>query len=207
MTLRELIEKRNKLLADARQVMTGTDLSTETRSKVDAMLTEANGLKADIERLESCAESEERSLPKAGIPRAAVESVETDDRTQEQRNKATNKAIRAYFRGERFETRDLTIAADGGVMVPTAALPPVLAQRSAGSIYDVVHKMRTATGEPVRVPLWDGTSDVLVLDSTAVGTGTDPSVSGVTIQTDGLRTGDPVLIDNKLIQDYAPGIY
>lgn len=201
MTLRELIEKRNKILVDARQLMSGSDVSAEQRSKVDAMLTEANGLKADIERLEACAESEERSLPKPGIPRAAVESTETDDRNQEQRNKATNKAFRAYLRGERFEQRDLTIAADGGVMVPVAALPPVLAQRSAGSIYDVVHKMRTTTGEPVKVPLWDGTSDVLVLDSTPVGNGTDPTVTGVTIQTDGLRTGDPVLIDNKLIQD------
>jgi len=201
MTLRELIEKRNKILADARQIMTGTDVSAEQRSKVDAMLTDANNLKADIERVEACAESEERSLPKPGIPRAAVESTETDDRTQEQRNKATNKAFRAYLRGERFEQRDLTIAADGGVMVPVAALPPVLAQRSAGSIYDVVHHMRTTTGEPVKVPLLDGTSDVLVLDSTAVGNGTDPTLTGITIQTDGLRTGDPVLIDNKLIQD------
>lgn len=72
MTLRELIEKRNKILVDARQLMSADDVSVEQRSKVDAMLTEANGLKADIERLEACAESEERSLPKPGIPRAAV---------------------------------------------------------------------------------------------------------------------------------------
>jgi HK97 family phage major capsid protein len=201
MTLRELIEKRNRLLAEARQIMSASEISTEQRAKVDAMLTDANSLKADIERLESCAESEERSLPTNRPPREGFEQEGADNRSPEERNRASNVALRSYLRGERFEQRDLTIAADGAVMVPVAALPPVLAQRSAGNIYDVVHHMRTATGEPVRVPLWDGTTDILVLDSTAVGNGTDPTVSGVTIQVDGLRTGDPVLIDNKLIQD------
>lgn len=200
MTLRELIEKRNRLLAEARKIA-ATEMTTEQRAKVDAMLTDANVMKADIERIEACAESEERSLPTARPPREGVESQDADDRTPEQRNRASNVALRAFLRGQNFEQRDLTVAADGGVMIPVAALPPVLAQRSAGSIYDVVNHMRTNSGEPVKVPLWDGTSDILVLDSTAVGTGTDPTVTGITIQTDGLRTGDPVLIDNKLLQD------
>jgi HK97 family phage major capsid protein len=202
MTLRELIEKRNRLLAEARQAMSAPELSTEQRTKVDAMLTDANVLKADIERLEGCAETEERSLPTNRPPRDGFDgSTETDNRSQEDRNRASNVALRAFMRGERFEQRDLTVAADGGVMIPVAALPPVLAQRSAGSIYDIVGHVRTATGEPIRFPLWDDTGNGMVLDSTAVGGGTDPSVAGVTIQTDGLRTGDPLLIDNKLIQD------
>jgi HK97 family phage major capsid protein len=203
MTLRELIEKRNKLLADARQAMAVPELSAEQRSKVDAMLTDANNLKADIERLEACAETEERSLPANRPPREGFESAEVDNRSQEERNAATNKAFRSYLRGERFETRDLTVAADGGVMIPVAAVPPVVAQRSAGAIYDVVGHMRTTTGEDVRFPLWDDTGNGLVLDSTPIGNGTDPAVAGVTIKTDGLRTGDPLLIDNKLIQDLA----
>jgi len=201
MTLRELIEKRNRLLAEARQQMAAPELTPEQRAKVDAMLTDANALKADIERMEACAESEERSLPANRPPREGFESENADNRSQEERNLATNAALRAYFRGDRFEQRDLTVAADGGVMIPVGALPPVVAQRSAGSIYDIVNHMRTSSGEPIRVPLWDGTSDILVLDSTAVGTGTDPTITGVTIQVDGLRTGDPVLVDNKLLQD------
>lgn len=43
----------------------------------------------------------------------------------------------------------------------------------------------------------------LVLDSAAIGNGTDPAVNGVTIKTDGLRTGDPLLLDNKLINDVS----
>ena len=203
MTLRELIEKRNRLLAEARQLMTAPEMTTEQRSKVDAMLADANTLKADIERVEASAETEERSLPTNRPPREGFEQDGVDNRSQEERSRATNIAFRAFVRGERFEQRDLTVAADGGVMIPVAALPPVVATRSAGSIYDIVGKMRTNTGEDVRVPLWDDTANMAVLDSTPVGTGTDPIVTGVTVKTDGLRLGDPLLLDNKLIQDLS----
>jgi HK97 family phage major capsid protein len=203
MTIRELNEKRNRLLSEARQIMTAPELTTEQRSKVDTMLGDANTLKADIERLEASAETEERSLPTNRPPREGFEQEGTDNRSQEERNRATNVAMRSFLRGERFEQRDLTVAADGGVMIPVAALPPVVATRSAGTIYDIVGKMRSNTGEDVRVPLWDDTSNLLVLDSAAIGNGTDPSVTGVTVKTDGLRTGDPLLLDNKLVQDLS----
>jgi HK97 family phage major capsid protein len=203
MTLRELNEKRNRLLAETRQLMSAPELSTEQRAKVDAMLADANALKADIERLEACAESEERSLPTNRPPREGFESAEADARPQEERNLASNKAFRSYLRGERFEQRDLTLSADGGVMIPVAAVSPIVAQRSAGSLYDIVGHMRTTTGEDVRFPLWDDTGNGLVLDSAAIGNGTDPAVNGVTIKTDGLRTGDPLLLDNKLVQDVS----
>jgi HK97 family phage major capsid protein len=203
MTLRETVEKRNKVLADARQLMTAADVTPEIRTQADALLTEANTLKADIERLEASATTEERSLPSSRPPREGIESGERDERSQEERNVASNKAFRSYLRNERFEQRDLTVAADGAVMIPTSALPPTLAQRSAGSLYDIVGHTRTSTGEPISFPLWDDTSGPLVLDSTAVSNGTDPSQSGITIKCDGLRTGDPLLIDNKLVQDLS----
>ena len=206
MTLREMIEKRNKLLTDARQIMSATELTTEQRSQVDAMLADAQTLKSDIERIESSAETEQRSLPVVAPPRdqiADTTTPEADNRTYEERSRATNVALRSYLTGNRFEQRDLTVAADGGVMIPVAALPPVQAERSAGTIYDIVHHLRMSTGEPVRVPLWDDTANMAVLDSTPVGNGTDPKMTGITINTDGLRLGDPLLLDNKLIQDVS----
>lgn len=203
-TMKELIELRNKLSHDAREVMNsikpGVDAGdqTEKRAKVDALLAEKNRLNEDINRLASLAEEPET---RGAQPRDGFESA--DNRSQEERNRASNIALRSYLRGEKFETRDLTVAADGGVMIPVAAVPPVVAQRSAGSIYDIVGKMRTSTGEDVRVPLWDDTTDHLVDDGTSVGGGTDPSITGVTVKTGGLRTGDPLLIDNKLIQDVS----
>lgn len=204
MTLRELTEKHNRLLAEARQRMAAPELTAEQRAQVDAMLAEANTLKADIERLESCAETEERSLPVVAPPREQFDgSGEADNRSMEERRAATNVALRSFLRGERFEQRDLTIAADGGVMIPVAALAPIEAQRSAGTIYDIVHHLRMSTGEPVRVPLWDDTANMAVLDSAPIGNGTDPKITGITINTDGLRLGDPLLLDNKLIQDVS----
>jgi HK97 family phage major capsid protein len=105
------------------------------------------------------------------------------------------------LRGEKFEQRDLTVAADGGYMIPVAAIQPVQAKKSAGSIMDIVRKLSTSTGEDVRVPLWDDTSNGFVLDSTSITT-TDPSISGVTVKVDGLRS-NPILLDNKLVQDLS----
>lgn len=199
--LNTLIENRNRILTEARTLMTGENITAETRTKVDAMLAEANTIKADIERLEASAETEERSLSKQAPPRGQVEQHNgaKDERSFEERNRAANVALRSFLRGERFEQRDLTVAANGGVMIPVAAVQPVQSLKSAGSIYDIVRKLRTSTGEDVRQPLWDDTANGFVLDSTAVSTN-DPSVTGVTIKVDGLRS-NPILLDNKLVQD------
>ncbi len=200
MTYRELVEKRNKILVDARTAMQGENITAEIRSNVDAMLVDANSLKADIERMEACAETEQRSLSTNTPPRGSVETHgEKDERSFEQRNKAANIALRAVLKGERFEQRDLTVAADGGYMIPVAAIQPVQAKKSAGSIMDIVRKITTTTGEDVRVPLWDDTANGFVLDTTSITT-TDPAVSGVTVRVDGLRS-NPILLDNKLVQD------
>jgi HK97 family phage major capsid protein len=199
--IKNLSEKRSKLLADARLLMTGETITAETRTKADGMIAEAEVMRGDIERLRST-EPEPEQRSRNTPPRGEVEQTEVtaaDDRTYEQRNKASNIALRAFMRNERFEQRDLTIAANGGVMIPVAAVQPVQAQRSAGSIYDIVRKMRTQTGEDVRVPLWDDTSNGFVLDSAGITT-TDPSITGVTVKVDGLRS-NPILLDNKLVAD------
>lgn len=196
--IQNLTEKRSKLLSDARALMTGENITAETRSKADAMIADAEILRGDIERLKATEpEQRSRTTPPRGEVEQSAEAA--DERTYEQRNRASNVALRSFLRGEKFEQRDLTVAANGGVMIPVAAVQPVQAQRSAGSIYDIVRKMRTSTGEDVRVPLWDDTSNGFVLDSTSVST-TDPSIAGVTVKVDGLRC-NPILLDNKLVQD------
>ncbi|MDE1161922.1 MAG: phage major capsid protein [Acidobacteriaceae bacterium] len=202
MTHRELTEKRNKLLIDARTAMQADNVTAETRASVDAMLADANVLKGDIERMEASAESEQRSLPTNTPPRGAVENHSAkDERSFEERNAAANIALRSFLKGERFEQRDLTVAANGGVMIPVAAVDPIQAKKSAGSIMDIVKRMRTTTGEDVRQPLWDDTANGFVLDSTAVST-TDPSITGTLLKVDGLRS-NPILLDNKLVQDVS----
>ncbi len=203
-TIKELTERRNKLAHDAREVMDSItpslDASTQTekRAKVDVMLAERNQINADLDRLASLAE--ESNAEQRGVPRSGVETAGVDSRSPEERRKATNVALKAYLQNKSFEQRDLTVAADGGVMIPVAAQPPIQATRGSGTILDVVKTLRTSFGDDVRQPLWDATSLLAVDDGTAWTSSVDPTVTGVTIKTGGLRVGS-VLLDNKLIQD------
>jgi hypothetical protein len=76
MTIKERNEKRNGLLTEVRQLMAGENITSETRTKADRMLAEANEIKADIERIEASAESEQRSVSAGAPPRGAVEQTE-----------------------------------------------------------------------------------------------------------------------------------
>jgi HK97 family phage major capsid protein len=199
MTIREFTEKRNKLLADVRAIMTAATVSTEQRVSCDTMLADANILKGDIERLEACGtETEVRAnMPPRDNPSASVDG-QKETRSKDERLAATNVALRSYLRKQPFETRDLTVIADG-IMVPTGVAAPSIALKSAGYVYDIVKHLNSSTGEPVKVPFVDDVANSFVLESAAITT-TDPTVSGVTISIDDLRR-NPILLDNSLVQD------
>jgi HK97 family phage major capsid protein len=85
-------------------------------------------------------------------------------------------------------------------MIPTFVADPVLAKKAPGFILDLVGKMNTKTGAPVKVPYWNDLSNSFVLNSTGITT-TDPVVTdGPTISIDDYRF-NPLLLDNSLIQD------
>jgi HK97 family phage major capsid protein len=199
MTKQEVLDKATKLMVDARDIMSGSDITTEKRSAVDKMLNDAEALRADARRMEAVEVTFDstRSIPR-GTPGEAVAA--TDNRSHDERNAAANKAIRSYLRGDRFEARDLTVAADG-VLIPTGVVDAKIALKSPGNVYDLVQKLKTATGEPVKLPLINDTTNTFVLNSSNIAT-TDPSISSVTISIDDLRM-NPILIDNSLIQDSA----
>lgn len=204
--IKNLIEQRKKLLADARALMTGDNITAETRTKADAMIADAEVLRGDIERIkateieEAQPEQRSRNTPPRGAVEASTEVDAPDERSFEQRNRASNVALRSFIAHERFERRDLTQAANGAVMIPTGAIAPVSTKKFAGAMYDIVNHLRTQSGEPILVPLADDTSNGFVLDSTTVAYASDPTLTGVTSNVDGLRS-DPILIDYKLAQD------
>jgi HK97 family phage major capsid protein len=198
-----LQEKRNKLLSDARAIMAGADVTTEQRVAVDKMLADANVIKADIERtvsLEADA-AELRSVPNrvAQAPIADGAIVVAETRSMDERRAATAVALRNYAAGATFERRDLTIAIDGSVMIPVGVTDPKIALKSSGSVYDLVYKFRTSTGEAVKAPLLSDLANGFVLNSAPITT-TDPSATGVTIQVDDIRS-NPILLDNSLLND------
>jgi len=203
MTLLELQEKRNKLLVDARAIMAGATVTTEQRVAVDQMLADANVIKGDIERTNALeAEAAQvRSVP-GRVPQAQVADgvvVVAETRSMDERRDATAVALRNYANGREFERRDLTVAIDGSVMIPTGVTDPKIALKFAGSVYDLVFKFRTSSGEAVKAPLLSDLANGFVLNSAAITT-TDPSASGVTIQVDDVRS-NPILLDNSLLQD------
>lgn len=198
MTKQELIDKATKLMVDARDIMSGENITAEQRTQVDAMLADAENFRADARRLEALEvnTTSTRSIPRDNPGGEAVVAV--DKRSADERNAAANKAIRSYLRGERFEARDLTVASDG-VLIPTGVVDAKIALKSPGAYYDIVQKLRTATGEPVKLPLINDTTNTFVLNSSNIST-TDPSITDVVISIDDLRM-NPILIDNSLLQD------
>jgi HK97 family phage major capsid protein len=197
MTIKEMRDQITKLRFDARAVISGEKVTAENLSASDAMLTDANNLKAAVERMETF-EAEERSANP--IPRSAVgASVDADTRSLEEKRAATGKALRSWMQKEQFEARDLSVGSNGSVMIPTAVADAKVARKFAGGIYDLVYKLRTETGEAVKSPLIDDSAQGFVLNSAAI-TVTDPTTSGVTIAIDDARM-NPILIENSLIQD------
>ena len=199
MTIRELEEKRSALLANAHGIMTGANVTAEQRTSVDAMLTDANALLADINRLKATAPEEVRAvqIPPRDNPSGEIEN-KPETRSVEERRAAADVALRSYIRNQPFERRDLTVLADG-IMIPEGVTTPNVALQSAGYIYDLVRKLPSNTGEPIKMPFIDDVTNGFVLESTAITT-TDPGIDGVTISIDGLRS-NPILIDNNLIAD------
>jgi len=211
MIIQQKQEQRSKLLFDAHAIMSGENVTAEQRTNVDKMLADANDLKADIERLKSLEAfaAEQRSsgqIPR-GNPGTAEPSAQPEDtRSPEVRRAGANKALRHFLTSEKheafgFEKRDLGVAANGGVMIPVGVTDPKVAMKSFGSLYDIVGKLRTSTGEAVKVPFLNDVANGFVLNSTAITT-TDPATSGVTISIDDIRM-NPILIENSLIQDVS----
>jgi len=203
MTIQDLQAKRAKLLVDAHAIMAGSDVTAEQRIAVDKMLTDANTVKADIERTISleAADAEMRSVP-GRVPQGAVgdgAAVVAETRTYDERRAATTVALRAALQNKPFETRDLTVSADGAFVIPVGVTDPKIARKDAGSVYDIVYKFRSSTGESVKVPFLNDITNGFVLNSAAITT-TDPAVGGVTIAVDDIRS-NPILLDNSLLQD------
>jgi len=183
MKAKELREQRAKLVLDAQKIMGGDKVSKEQRGQVDKMLADAEELRKDAERLEQIDKlTEGRSaaaIPR-GNPDGEGEGQPADARSHEEQRSATGKALRSWLKKEQFEHRDLSVSANGGVMIPTAVVDPKVAKKAAGSVYDLVYKLRTATGEPVKAPMLNDIDNGFVLNSTASST-TDPATGGVTL--------------------------
>jgi HK97 family phage major capsid protein len=196
MKAQELRDQRAKLVAEA-QASIPADMklyTSELRTKTEAMLADARGLDSLIASFEA----EETRNNETRAKNLNLSNTGSSDAVDQ---KETRKAFRSYLRTGKSEQRDLTVSADG-ILIPTFVAQPVIAKKSPGAIYNLVGKMATSTGAPVKVPYWNDLANSWVLNSAGLAT-TDPTVSaGPTITIDDLRF-QPLKLDNSLVQDAA----
>ena len=102
MSLQELIEKRNKLMADAGVLITKATVTAEDRSNFDRMIADADELSADINRLKSVEEFNAQQRSTTRPPRAGFGS---EDQT-EQTKAAEKRAFGEWFRTGRVSAEN-----------------------------------------------------------------------------------------------------
>lgn len=203
MTLKELRERKNKLMTDASVIMSAETITSEQRSKFDTMLADVATIDADITRLEAVErhEAEQRSIqnrparPVPGESAAAAENVE-------ERKRQITASFRSFMRTGQVESRDLTVGATGAVMIPQQFDSAIIsAQKSYGELYNIVDVQKTDNGDPIKVMLDDDTSNGLT--SVTVGKDadeTDPTTTSKLLQVDTFTTG-VVKVDMGLLSD------
>lgn len=184
MTIQDLREKRSKALHDAQAIKAAGEFTTESRAKFDAFVAEADGVEADIKRLErvEAYEAEQRSrkehrpAPGAGEDRATLEK----------------RAFAEFLKfGKHPEQRDLlTINANGQALIPQAYAPSIVeAQKAWGGLVNVVDEWLTDNGAPMKTSLVNDTTNLMapVTEGTAAGE-SDPSTNSILISTDELMS-------------------
>jgi HK97 family phage major capsid protein len=215
MNLQETTSKRNKLMVDANALITKAEVTTEDRSNFDRMIADADGMSADITRMNAVEDfnSEQRSTqrpPRAGFGNEdhSEENATNQKRAFKEwfRTGQISSENRAFLRTE--EQRDLGQGAisapitGGNVLVPTG-FDPILhaALKNYGQIVDAVGQLSTSSGGPINVATDNDTAQGLTLVGEAVAAvETDPTVAGFTSNTDTATSG-VVKISNQLLQD------
>ena len=203
MTLKELRNKKNKLMADAQTIMSAETVTGEQRSQFDAIMADVAIVDGDIARMEAVEryEVEQRSANRPTRPQPGASAEPAVEQTEE-RNRQVRESFRSYLRTGQVEHRDLTVGADGGVLIPQLFdSTMVSAQRSYGELYNIVDVQGTDNGDPIKTALEDDTTNGLT--SVTVGTDAtevDPTMTSKLLQVSPFTTG-VIKVDMGLIAD------
>ena len=218
-TLKDLQDKRNKLMADAQALAQKETLTVEDRTSFDAMIKDADLVEEDIARLERVAkfEKEERSTPPRPQPGAGSND------TPEERSKRVKRALVQFVTrgtiggdlhldvatGKEMESRDLTTGGAAGAYIPQAFYPVLIdAKKDYGQILNLVHNIESDNGAPTKYATDNDTTNLFyeVAEDTAAATdgsmGSDPTIAGAMLSTS-LLTRQPILVSIPELQDSA----
>lgn len=191
---RSLREQRAKMIKDAQEMIPASGLTPELREKFDAIMKDADVLKADYERIEAAeaAASEMRAVrqPESRIETRTKETLEKNYRSAF-KDYAINGRIgmssenRSVLDGSNQEYRDLGVvtSTSGGFFVPNSFTYNIeQAAKAYGPMLKIASTTVTAGGNPLPFPTSNDTSTEadIVAEAGSVNTA-DPSIGSVTL--------------------------
>ena len=216
MNIKDLIERRNKTMADAGAIMQKPEKTVDDLAKFDAMIADADADTANITRMERLDQFKADQQRSTRPPRAGFCNEDHSEETIKNQKRAffewmrygqVSPENRSFIRTA-HERRDLGAGAiatpitGGNVLVPTGFDPTFhAALKNYGQIVGAVGQLNTAGGGPIDVATENDTAQglTLVSEATAVNE-VDPTVAGFQSFTDTATSG-LVSISNQLLQD------
>ncbi|MFT8522740.1 phage major capsid protein [Gluconobacter oxydans] len=220
MRSKELRAKRAKLISDARALINGETVTAEQNARFDAMMAEADELKARIDRIEA-AEAVEAELAGQIAARGEHEGRGAD----EQRDRETQevRVFGAWLRGgmDNLSGEDRVFALNqarlgtefraaqstqtgqaGGYLVPPLFADQLLvALKSYFTALNLFDEIQTATGAPLPWPTNDDTASRAKIIGENTTIGTSDLKFGISSVLAYLYATDAVLVPWTLMQD------
>ncbi|MGE5193881.1 MAG: phage major capsid protein [Deltaproteobacteria bacterium] len=213
--VRELMAKRAALLSQADAILKKAleedrETTVEENTQVDALTTQADNLKATIERADRTARMMAELGPQNHERRADPVAPNSNEA---QRKRDEVAALARYVRrGDASGLMDLLAAsndtdmnigtpADGGYAVPTGHYQGIIAKRDAMSLVGTLGCLRIpGVGTTVNVPIDDGTANQFVLTTEANSFDRDAPALGQAAMTLAYYT-KKVTLSNQLLND------
>ncbi|MBS1029148.1 phage major capsid protein [Gluconobacter albidus] len=220
MRSKELRAKRAKLIADARALINGETVTAEQSAQFDAMMAEADELKARIDRIET-ADAAEAEL----VGQIAARGEQEGRGTDEQRDRETQevRVFGAWLRGgmdnlsgedRLFAMRQAQLGTElraaqstqtgqaGGYLVPPLFENQLLvALKAYFTALDLFDEIPTATGAPLPWPTNDDTSARAKIIGENTTISTSDMKFGISSILAYLYATDAVLVPWTLMQD------
>jgi len=199
MTIKELSEKRAKLVAEARAILNAAPadgMKAEDEAKFDQIMADADALKAQIDREMRLSELENEMRASTGVVAANGAATQSADDVRE--------AFARYLRTGEIRATVLTKATDGegGVLAPDEIYQEIVAlPQMQNAIKDRARVVET-TKPAVTVPVANGLAATWVSESGNFGNPTTDSAFAKK-QFAGHKVGAIVPVTFELLQDSA----
>jgi HK97 family phage major capsid protein len=208
---RELREQRAKLVADAQALIpTSGSMTAENRTKFDAMIADADALKADIDRVER-ADALSTEIRAVRPPEQNIDTRNTASQAAEFEQRAFSTYVRQGISAVKNDPElrtytglNIGTGSQGEFTVPTGFQKELETKMKAfGGMLQVARILNTSTGAPIQWPTADDTTNKgRWLAEAAAVTQTNATFGQITIGAN-LASTDQVLVSLQLLQDSA----